>query len=264
MSKHEKLKNIATGPSKELKKQKDDIKAETEKLLEKIKEYQTQMFAQGKYSMLIVFQGQDASGKDGAVKNVFGSVNPMGCNVKGFRVPSKEEASHDFLWRVHQNTPERGMIQIFNRSHYEDVIIPTLNNSLPTKQINKRYEHIKNFEELVTDHDTVILKFLLHVGTDAQEEKLRERLTNPTKHRKHNDDDWSKKEKYDTMLDIYDDMVARTNTTHAPWIIVPTDKNRLKEYIIAKTVCKAFEERMDLEWPELETEMTILNMEEEK
>jgi polyphosphate kinase 2 (PPK2 family) len=121
-TKMEKLKNIDTTPSKEL--DKDGLKAETIALLEKIKLYQTQMYAQGKYSMLIVFQGQDASGKDGAVKHVFGPVNPMGCRVEGFRVPSKREFAHDFLWRIHQHTPERGMIQVFNRSHYEDVIVP--------------------------------------------------------------------------------------------------------------------------------------------
>jgi PPK2 family polyphosphate:nucleotide phosphotransferase len=259
----EKLKKIPTGPSKKQNENKQDYKEKTLELLEKIKTYQTQMYAQGEYSMLIVFQGMDASGKDGSVKHVFGPINPMGCTVKGFKVPSKEEAAHDFLWRVHHATPEKGMIQIFNRSHYEDVIIPTLNNTLPKKEIEKRYKHINNFEELLTDNKTIILKFLLHVGQEAQDEKLRERLTNPTKHWKHNDDDWSKKEKYDKMLDIYDDMIEATNTKDAPWIVVPTDKNRYKAYLIADAVVDAFEKRMKLEWPELETDMTIVQIEKD-
>ncbi|USN56409.1 MAG: polyphosphate kinase 2 family protein [Candidatus Peribacteria bacterium] len=260
----EKLKNISTGPSKKENDNKEDYKAKTLELLGKMQTYQTQMYAQGRYSMLIVFQGMDASGKDGAVKHVFGPINPMGCQVTGFKVPSKEESAHDFLWRIHEHTPQRGMIEIFNRSHYEDIIVPTLNGDMDKEKRETMYRHINDFEELLTDNDTVILKFLLHVGKEAQDEKLRERLTDPTKHWKHNDDDWSKKEKYDKMLDIYDDMIEATDTKHAPWIVIPTDKNRYKSYLIAEAVVDAFEKRMKLEWPELDTEMTIVELEKEE
>jgi PPK2 family polyphosphate:nucleotide phosphotransferase len=260
MSKRKKLSKIETGPSKKL--DKKALKKETLDMIEEIKELQNKMYAQGKYSLLIVFQGMDASGKDGAVKHVFGSINPMGCQVKGFKVPTKEEAAHDFLWRVHQATPEHGMIQIFNRSHYEDVIIPTLNKSMSEKDIYDRYSHIKNFEKLLTDNNTIVLKFLLHIGKDAQEKKLRERLTNPTKHRKHNDGDRSKKEKYDEMLQIYDDMIDRTDTKYAPWTVIPTDKNRYKAHLIATHVLHAFKKRMKLERPELETDMSDKDIEE--
>lgn len=264
MSKLEKLAKVATSPTKEQKKIKDEIKKETEKMIQEIVELQQQMFAQGKYSMLVVFQGVDAAGKDGAVRNVFGPVNPAGCRIEGFGVPSKSEKAHDFLWRVHQKTPSKGMITVFNRSHYEDIIIPTLIGDMDDTARQTRYDNINNFEKLLADNNTIILKFLLHVGKEKQEEKLRERLVNHTKYRKHNDDDWNKKEDYDRMLTIYDHMMDHTNTDYAPWHIIPTDNNRLKAYLIAKQVLQAFKKRMKLERPELDTEMKILNVGEEK
>ena len=160
------LKKIRTSVANDF--DKKDIKKKTEKLREKIITYQKQMLAEGKHSLLIIFQGLDASGKSGSVRNTLIGVSPMGIKVKSFKKPTPEEMSHDFLWRVHQHTPAKGMIQVFDRSHYEDILVPTVNGYIETKVLDKRYEIINNFEKLVESNGTTILKFYLHKSKDKQ------------------------------------------------------------------------------------------------
>lgn len=244
------LNNIDTVPPKWT--DKKDIKKETKELLGKIYEYQRTMYAQWKYSILLVFQWMDASWKDWAVREVFSWINPLGCNVAAFRWPTKEEIAHDFLWRIHQHTPEKWMIQIFNRSHYEDILVPTVEWYLDKKTIAKRYKHINNFEELLADNNTHVIKCYLHTSKDEQKKRLEERLHLPHKYWKHNDNDWDSRKKWDDYREVYHDIFKECDKPE--WNIVPADKNRWKVYCIAKILVEEFE-KMDLAWPKLETEI---------
>lgn len=246
MKKSESLKKIDTRAPKWI--DKKAMKRENTKLTKKIGELQYQMSAQSKYSILVILQGMDASGKDGATRHVFSMCNPSGCEVESFKVPTSEELAHDFLWRVHKYAPAKGMIQVFNRSHYEDIIIPALEDTISKKDLKRRYEHINDFEELLADNDTTVIKIYLHVSKEQQRERLQERVTNPEKHWKHNADDWNKADRYDDMSEIYDDIF--TECDRVPWHIIPADQNRYKVNQISKLVLKALED-MKLEWPKL-------------
>lgn len=231
---------------------KDNVKDETDILVEKIWNYQNIMYAQGKYSLLIIMQGMDASGKDGAVRHIFTGVNPMWCSVVSFKAPTAEELDHDYLRRIHQHTPKRGMIQIFNRSHYEDILVPTVEKLFPEEEIEKRYEHINNFERLLTDNNTIVLKFYLHISSKEQKKRLKERMEDPHKYWKHNDDDRNSRKRWDNYMEAYNNVFARCN--EVPWHIIPADQNRYKVNQIAKVIVETFES-LDLKWPGLETDM---------
>lgn len=181
------LSTISTRAPKSFDKEK--TKLQTAMLVDEISELQNILYAQGKYKVLIILQGMDASGKDGAIKAVFKGVNPLGCSVKAFKAPNTEEQGYDFLWRIHKNVPEKGMIKIFNRSQYEDILVPTVHKLLLAEIIEKRYKHINQFEEFLVDNDTVILKYYLHISREEQTLRLQERLNDYTKFWKHNDQD---------------------------------------------------------------------------
>lgn len=241
-----KLAEIATTPPEDLKKSK--AKKETKKMIAEIAEMQRVMFAQRKYSLLIVFQGMDASGKDGATRNVFGKVNPAGCRVASFKKPTDLEFSHDFLWRVHQQVPPKGYIQIFNRSHYEDILIQRVHKWIDMDTVKRRMEHINNFESLIQDqNNTKIIKFFLHVSQDEQLVRLKERMTIPRKFWKHNDNDMKEREHWESYMEAYEDCIEKCSP-EIPWTIVPTDDNWYKEYLVAKTTYDAMK-AMDLEYP---------------
>jgi PPK2 family polyphosphate:nucleotide phosphotransferase len=215
------------------------------------------LYADGRFSYLIILQGLDASGKDGLITNVLGAINPMGCSVKSFGVPTKEEAAHDFLWRIHKETPAKGIIKVFNRSHYEDLVMPQIHGTITKKEYQKRVEAIKNFEQLLVDNGTIIIKCFLHVSAERQKEKLEERMVNPKKHRKHKDDDFRKAAEYDKYIDIYSDVLSDTSWDHAPWHIIGSDKNFSKEYEFATILYESLK-KLPLKWPPLETSMHVL------
>ncbi len=240
------LKKADTRAPKNLKKTK--ILKENAKMIEKIQAYQYKMFAEGKRSVLIVLQWLDASGKDGVVKYIFSGMNPLGTRATSFRVPTKEELSHDFLWRIHQETPAHGTVQIFNRSHYEDILVPTVEKLIDKKIINKRYDHINNFEKMLEEQWTTIVKFYLNISKDKQKEKLNERLTDPTKYWKHNIGDWDTRDNYDEYIDVYENIFDKCNKPERH--IIAADQNRYKIYQISKVLLKVFEE-MELKWPKL-------------
>lgn len=242
------LKKITTKPPKSAKK--DKIKAETEKLIIKMREYQQMLFAQKKYSLLIVFQGMDASGKDNAIKKVFSGLNPLGCDAIAFTKPTEEEYAHDFLWRIHQHTPARGMVQIFNRSYYEDILVPTVEKIYQPKIIKARYDDINNFEKLLTDNDTIILKFFLHISPERQEEKIKERLVLEHKFWKFDPSDIQARHKRNDYEKVYENLFDICNTV--PRHIVPADENRYKNYLVAKTIVQTFEKKMKLDRPDLD------------
>ena len=217
-------------------------------MIAKIQAYQYKMFAEGKRNMLIILQWLDASGKDGVVRYIFSGMNPLWTKATSFRVPTKEEMSHDFLWRIHKKTPANGEVMIFNRSHYEDILVPTVEKLLDKKTINKRYDHINQFENILQENGTVIVKFYLHISKNKQKEKLNERLTDPTKYWKHKIGDWDTRDNYNDYLNVYEDIFAKCDQPERH--IIAADQNWYKIYQISKVLLKTFEE-MELRWPKL-------------
>ena len=233
-----KLKNIDTRAPEKI--NKDRTKKEFQKLKFRLEELQNLMFAEGKHALLVIIQGMDASGKDGAIKNVFESVNPMGCQVTSFKAPTSLEMKHDFLWRIHQQVPEKGVIGIFNRSHYEDVLIQRVHRWVDEKTIVKRYEHINHFEKLLTENNTTVLKFYMHVSKEEQLKRLKERLSDKTKMWKHNDNDVKERRLWDDYMDAYERAFEKCSSP-CEWQIVPADQNWYKEFLIAKRVVETLE-----------------------
>ena len=227
---------------------KEYIKDETKKYIKIIQERQHILYAQSKYSLLIVLQGMDASGKDGAIKAIFTSVNPQGVSVTSFKKPTEIESKHDFLWRIHKEVPEKGMIKIFNRSHYEDVLITKVNGWIDDKEAKRRYEHINNFEKLLEDNGTKILKFYLHISKEEQAKRFEERLTNPLKNWKYNPEDLKTSQKWDEYMKAYS--YAFEYCREPDWHIIPSDKNWYKEYLIAKKVAETLQ-KLNLKFPKL-------------
>lgn len=227
---------------------KEQIKTKTAILLKQIGKYQKMLYAEQKRSLLIVLQGVDASGKDGLIANVFTGMNPLGVNVSAFKAPSEKESSHDFLWRIHAECPAKGMIQIFNRSHYEDILVPVVNRTLTERQLRDRIQDINAFESLLRNSGTSILKFYLHISRDEQARRLRERKTNPAKFWKHNDDDWKQRRKWADYMKTYEMIFRKCN--RPPWQIIPADQNWYKEYVAAAMIYKTLK-KMKLVYPEL-------------
>lgn len=231
---------------------KKDIKTETLKILKKVHEYQRIMYAQGKHSILLVLQGIDASGKNSTVRKIFTGINPLGCRVYEFKKPTPIEAAHDFLWRIHRVTPPKWMIHIFNRSHYEDVLVPVVEGYINKEGLKKRYKQINNFERLLSEQGTKVIKCYLHISHEKQKQKLMERISIPHKHWKHNDGDRDSRAKWDDYMEQYEKVFTECN--ESPWHIVPSDQKWWKVYTIAKILLKEFE-KMDLKWPELDSEL---------
>lgn len=241
------LSAISTLPPKSM--DKGDTEKATEQLIDDLRDLQNVLFAQQKYGLLVVLQGMDASGKDGVIKEVFSGVNPMGCLVKGFKKPTEEEMSHDFLWRIHRNMPAKGMIQIFNRSHYEDVVIQKVHKWVDDDTIQQRYKHINAFEQLIQSNNTIILKFYLHVSREEQLERLQERLSDPKKMWKYNANDMEESKRWDEYMEAYEAAFNKCSP-EIPWTVVPSDKNWYKEYLIAKKIVETLQ-TLDLKYPAL-------------
>lgn len=215
-----------------------DKKETKEKLagfIAQLDELQNLLYAEGKHSVLVVIQGMDASGKDGVIRHVMGNMNPQGVTVKSYKAPTAEELAHDFLWRIHQHTPAKGMIQVFNRSHYEDILVTRVHKWCDDETAFKRMKAINDFEELLEQHnDTHILKFYLHVSREEQHQRLDERMKDPGKMWKYNANDFAEAKLWDEYRKMYEDCFEHCNKV--PWTIVPADQNWYKEYIIAKAL----------------------------
>lgn len=232
----------------------EKLKRDTSKLVESIGDIQRKFYADGRFALLIVLQGRDASGKDGTIRKVFTGVNPQGVNVSSFKVPTEEEQRHDFLWRVHQRVPARGMIGIFNRSHYEDVIVTRVNRIIPKAVWEARYGQINAFEEQLSASGVRILKFFLHVSQAEQLERLNKRLTNPEKNWKFNPGDLEKRGKWDEYTDAFRDAIRRCSTREAPWYVVPADDKKVRNYLIARTVSDTLRS-LKLRWPKADADV---------
>ena len=196
---------------------------------------QNLFYAEGKHSLLIILQGMDTSGKDGTIRHVFSCINPQGCIVKSFKTPTEEEKLHDFLWRIYANLPEKRMIQIFNRSHYEDILFPVVHGLLDKKEVQDRHETINKFEEHLQKNGTIILKFFLHISKDEQQGRLEKRLTNPEKKWKYNAGDKKEAKKWNDYVDAYQNVLDGCGK-HNPWIVVPADNKWYRNYLVANTI----------------------------
>lgn len=239
------LKDISTRAPEDW--DKDEMKKKLESITAELDELQNLLYAEGKHSILIVLQGMDASGKDGLVRDVFSTVNPNGIQVHSFKVPTAKELSHDFLWRVHKVTPPKGMIHIFNRSHYEDILVTRVHNIIDDETAQKRIAAINDFEQLLTKHNnTHILKFYLHVSQEKQHERLLERLKIPRKMWKYNSRDLEESAKWDEYMGYYEE--AFNSCNQVPWHIVPADQNWVKSYTVAKVLRDTLQ-GLDMKYP---------------
>lgn len=202
---------------------------------------QNRLWAEGRRSLLVVLQGMDCSGKDGTIRSVFGPLNPQGCRVAAFKKPSPEELSHDFLWRTHRVTPAAGEIVVFNRSHYEDVLVVRVLNLVPESQWAPRYGHINDFEKLLTESGTRIVKFMLHISKDEQRERLQARLDDPEKSWKFAIGDLDTRKRWDEYTQAYEAMLERCSTPHAPWFVIPADKKWYRNWAVSSIVRREME-----------------------
>jgi len=225
-----------------------ELKDKIDKQLEKLGELQSLFYADGKHSLLIVLQGRDASGKDGVVRSVIGSCNPAGVRVTSFKAPSPVELAHDYLWRIHNVAPEKGMIGIFNRSHYEDVLVVRVHKLVPDEVSSKRYAQINNFERMLSENGTIILKFFLHVSLDEQKVRLSERIQDETKNWKFRVGDLDDRQHWVEFSKAYHGILEHTSTKHAPWYIVPADDKDVRDWLVARTIADALDD-LDLRYP---------------
>ena len=224
---------------------KDEAKQKLESLGEELFDLQDLMWGSRMNAVLIVLQGRDTAGKDGTIKRVAGFLNPRGLSTTSFGVPTTEELEHDFHWRVHRATPRKGEFAIFNRSHYEDVLVTRVRELVPEVLWKERYGHIRDFEELLAEHGTIILKFFLHIDLEEQEKRLISREKEPRKAWKVNPGDWEDRELWDGYTQAYEEVFARTSTKHAPWTIVPANSKWYRNLVVAKTIVEALRPHRD-------------------
>ena len=236
-----------------------DMLAEMEQFSKRISELQYKLFAANSKSLLIILQGADASGKDGTIRQVMGALNPQNCYVKSFKVPNETELAHDYLWRIHIELPSKGQIAIFNRSHYEDIIEPSVNNLLSKDQLNPRYSQINDFERYLSENSVTIIKFFLHISKDEQKRRLQERIQDPTKQWKIKEGDLVSHRNWGKYMDAYEKVISLCNRTWAPWYIIPANVKPFRNWAISYIILKKLES-MKPEFPRVKldsSEFTI-------
>jgi PPK2 family polyphosphate:nucleotide phosphotransferase len=236
-----------------------DLQDAADEQVDRIRKLQQKLYADERFALLVVLQGRDASGKDGTVRKVFRGVNPMGCEVSSFKVPTDIEAHHDFLWRIHQRIPQRRMIGIFNRSHYEDVIVPRVHKLMPRKTLSRRLEEINDFEKMLVASSVVILKFFLHVSRAEQKKRLIERLENKKKNWKFRPEDLDDRALWDDYTAAYRDAIAKCSTRWAPWYVVPADDEDARDLLVARTIADTLDD-LDLKYPPLDPRLRDLKI----
>jgi len=263
LDKEQKIKLTDYAPDEKGDEDKDTSAVVLAKLGQELTGLQEWLYAAQSHSVLIVLQGLDTSGKDGTIAHVMASMNPQGCDVASFKVPTPLEAAHDFLWRIHQQTPPKGMITIFNRSHYEDVLVTRVHKLVSDDVVKKRYAHIKNFEQLLADNNTIILKFFLHISKDEQKARLEAREQDEEKAWKLSPGDWEERQFWDAYTGAYEDALGATATKAAPWYIVPADRKWFRNLAVATALVetlrpykKDWEETLKKLGEERKTELT--------
>ena len=217
-------------------------------LAREIDELQNLFYADGRHKLLVILQGTDTSGKDGTVRGVFGQTSPLGVQTVGWKAPTEPERAHDYLWRIHQQVPAAGHITVFNRSHYEDVLVPVVNDWITPAQTKQRYQHINDFERLLAETGTVVLKFMLHIGFDEQRERLQERVDDVTKHWKFSLGDLDVRKQWADYQKAYEDLLEATSTAWAPWTVVPANSKTHRNLMIA-TIVRDKLKALDLRFP---------------
>ncbi len=239
--------DMSTNPPSGLKK-----KEAVERLMDmhkRLYSLQNLFYAEKKHAMLIILQGMDTSGKDGTIRHVFSCINPQGCYVKSFKTPTEEERLHDFLWRISKNLPEKGMIGIFNRSQYEDILFPFVHKTLNEKEFEQRHKEINGFEEHLQDENTIILKFFLHISKKEQARRIKQRLTIPEKKWKYSSSDKKEGKKWADYMDAYQNVIEGC-LKHNPWIVVPSDKKWYRNYLVASVIVESLE-KLKMQYPDL-------------
>ncbi|MCB1246067.1 MAG: polyphosphate kinase 2 family protein [Acidimicrobiia bacterium] len=217
------------------------------------------LWADGNRSLLVVLQAMDTGGKDGTIRKVFTGVNPHGVDVTGFGVPSDEEIAHDYLWRVHRRTPAKGRIAVFNRSHYEDVLVVRVNELVPEAQWSRRFDHIRAFEQILADEGTTIVKIMLNISKKEQKKRLEARLEDPTKNYKFNVSDLDSRARWDDYMRAYEDAITRTSTDDAPWYVVPADRKWCRNLIVASILIDTMR-RMPLAYPSTDLDVSTITI----
>jgi PPK2 family polyphosphate:nucleotide phosphotransferase len=215
----------------------------------RLADLQYKLYADGRHALLVVLQATDGGGKDSTVRDVFTSMNPQGCSVTSFKAPSSDELKHDYLWRVHQHVPARGVVGVFNRSHYEDVLVVRVDKLVPEEVWKRRYDHINDFERMLTDSNVHVVKFFLQISKDEQKQRLEERLNDPSKFWKFNADDLEKRKHWDAYQEAFEAMLARCSTDAAPWHVIPSDRKWFRNLAVSEVLVSALGE-LPLRFPE--------------
>ncbi|MDQ6630131.1 MAG: polyphosphate kinase 2 family protein [Verrucomicrobiota bacterium] len=238
---------------------KNETRKITARFCERIGDLQHLLYANASHSLLLLFQGMDCSGKDGAIKTVLEFVNPIGVETTSFKAPSREEAAHDFLWRIYHSVPRFGNIGIFNRSHYEEVLIVRVLGLQPKEIWQKRYEQINAFEKLLTDNNVILVKFFLHISKEEQAERLQARLDDPTKNWKFESGDLKMRERWNDFQKAYEDILNKCSTSFAPWHLIPADRKWYRDFIVAQTVLHALE-KLKMKWPKAREDLSKIKI----
>jgi PPK2 family polyphosphate:nucleotide phosphotransferase len=230
-------------------KRKEDVEKDFTHFSSRMSELQYKLYADNTQSLLIILQGVDASGKDGTIRHVMGALSPLSCYAKSFKVPTTEELSHDYLWRVHMAIPSKGQIAIFNRSHYEDVIEVGVHNLIPRNELTQRYIQINDFERYLSENHVTILKFFLHISKDEQKKRLMARLQDPAKRWKISESDLQNRKHWDNYMESYEKVLSMCSTKYAPWYIVPANLKWFRDWVVAHIVVETLD-NMKLKYPQ--------------
>ncbi|MEZ5320508.1 MAG: polyphosphate kinase 2 family protein [Microthrixaceae bacterium] len=228
---------------------KDDALDQVADATDQLSELQERLYAEGRHKVLVVLQAIDTGGKDGAIRKVFGPLNPQGVRIASFKAPTGPELAHDYLWRIHRETPGTGEIVVFNRSHYEDVLVVRVHGLVPEERWRARYRHLVEFERMLAEEGTTIVKCFLHISRDEQRERLQARVDDPTKRWKFNPGDLEERARWDDYVAAFDEMLSRTSTAYAPWYVVPANRKWFRDLVISRLLVETLR-NLDPRFPE--------------
>ncbi len=240
---------------------KEEIQRQFDELQTELQELQKRLYAQNKHRILVVMQAMDTGGKDGCIKHVFSRIDPQGIHVRSFKTPSEEELSYDFLWRVHSKVPHRGQLVIFNRSHYEDIIAVRVKKIYPDEVWKRRQRHVVEFERMLAEEGTTIVKIFLHISKDEQKRRLEARLADPAKHWKINPEDLVDRARWDDFMRAYEDVMQKTSTEHAPWYVVPADRKWYRNLCVARIMLDTLK-KLNMEYPAINWDPKTIKIED--
>jgi len=240
---------------------KEEIQRQFDELQDELQELQKRLYAQNKHRILVVMQAMDTGGKDGCIKHVFSRIDPQGIHVRSFKKPSDEELSYDFLWRVHSKVPHRGQLVIFNRSHYEDIIAVRVKKIFPDEVWKRRQRHVVEFERMLAEEGTTIVKIFLHISKKEQKSRLEARLADPVKHWKINPDDLVDRARWDDFMRAYEDVMQKTSTEFAPWYVVPADRKWYRNLCVARIMLDTLK-KLNMEYPAINWDPQTIKIED--